>query len=76
MATNEHCRIDQGNTFGLLLLVMYLYSTRDIAHDHGISSIRCNIYDSRSIEYDMARSFCEPDHAHCVRSGTVGSPHV
>lgn len=76
MATNENCSIDQGNTFGLLVLVMYLHSARGVADHHGVPAIQCNIYNGDSIKYDMARPFCQLNHAQYGCSGTAGSPYV
>ena len=73
MATNERCGIDQGNTFGLLVLVMCLHSARGIADHHGVSSIQCNVYDDRSIEYVMAQPFYQPNHAQYGCSSPAGS---
>ena len=76
METNERCGIDQGNTFGLLVLVMYFHSARGVADHHGVSSIQCNVYDSCSIEYNMAQPFCRPNHTRYGFSGTAGSRDV
>lgn len=76
MATNKHRGIGQGNTFGLLVSVMYLHSTRGVADHHGVSTIQCNVYNGRSIKYDMARPFCQPNNAQHSCIGTAGSPYV
>lgn len=76
MATNENRSINQGNTFGLLVSIMYFRSTRGVAGHHGVSTIQCNIYNGRSIKYDMARLFCQPNHVQYGCNSTAGSPHV